>query len=75
MLTCRVLALLVYDWFLCLGQEVRFIWTWRSRGVTLASLVYAFSRYGWLIQNLLSVATLNPISDLVRHLVAHYYSF
>lgn len=62
-----VLALLVYDWLLCLDNEVRFIWNWRSRGVTISLIVYALSRYTWLIQNSISIATIYPMSDLVRH--------
>ena len=61
-------ALLVYDWLLCLGQEIRFIWTWRSRKFTLSSLVYALSRYTPLISNILAVTTVYPMSDLVRNL-------
>lgn len=61
------LALLVYDWFLCLGQEVRFIWKWHTK-ITGTSLVYAFSRYAVLMLTLLSVATNYPMSDLVRSL-------
>ncbi|KAM5543377.1 hypothetical protein V8D89_002962 [Ganoderma adspersum] len=59
-----IFSLLVYDWLLCFSQEVRLIWTWRSRRVTVASLVYIFSRYTWLIESLLSVATIYPMSDL-----------
>ncbi|KAI1784391.1 hypothetical protein LXA43DRAFT_1101431 [Ganoderma leucocontextum] len=57
-------AILVYDWFLCLGQEVRFIWNWHSK-VTSSSLVYALSRYAMLIEALLAVATAYPMSDLL----------
>ncbi|KAI1784398.1 hypothetical protein LXA43DRAFT_1123642, partial [Ganoderma leucocontextum] len=57
-------AILVYDWFLCLDQEVRFIWNWRSK-VTGSTLVYALSRYALLIYILLAVATNYPMSDLV----------
>ena len=63
-----VVALVVYDWLLCFSQEVSLIWTWRSRGVTVAFLVYVFSRYTWLIESLLGVATIYPMSDLVRRL-------
>ncbi|KAI1784404.1 hypothetical protein LXA43DRAFT_1123682 [Ganoderma leucocontextum] len=59
-------AILIYDWFLCLGQEVRFIWNWHSK-VTSASLVYALSRYAVLIQLLLVIASNYPMSDLVRN--------
>ena len=58
-------ALVVYDWCLCLSLEVRFIWEWRSR-VTLSSLLYAFSRYGMVIQAILAIASNLPMSDLVR---------
>ncbi|KAI1786613.1 hypothetical protein LXA43DRAFT_897616, partial [Ganoderma leucocontextum] len=54
---------LVYDWLLCLGQEVTFIWNWHSK-VTGSSLVYAFSRYAILIKAILVVATIYPMSDL-----------
>lgn len=63
-----VIALLVYDWLLCLRLEVRYIWKWRSR-VTLSTLVYTCSRYGMLLHNLLVVATVYPMSDVVRVLV------
>ena len=63
-----LLALVFYEWLLCLGQEVRFIWKWRSGAVTISSLVYASSRYAFLIQLFLSVLTIYPVSDLVRHL-------
>ncbi|KAI1784396.1 hypothetical protein LXA43DRAFT_1066798 [Ganoderma leucocontextum] len=57
-------AILVYDWFLCLSQEVRFIWNWHST-VTSSSLVYALSRYAVLIEFLLVLATNYPMSDLI----------
>lgn len=54
---------------MCLDEEVAFIWKWRSRGgVTVPSLVYAFTRYGLLIEMLLAVGTNFPMSDLVRGL-------
>ncbi|KAI1782330.1 hypothetical protein LXA43DRAFT_957545, partial [Ganoderma leucocontextum] len=58
-----VCALLVYDWLLCLSQEVRFIWNWRS-GVTISSLLYVISRYMMLVYSFLSLATIHPMSDL-----------
>lgn len=61
-----MVALLVYDWLLCLGEEVQFIWTWPSR-VTGSSLVYAFTRYAVLTSNLLSVMTTFPISETVGY--------
>ena len=63
-------ALLVYDWLLCLDQEVRFIWAWRSKRVTLSSIVYTLSRYTPLISNILAITTIYPMSDLVRNLAA-----
>ncbi|KAM5545102.1 hypothetical protein V8D89_001213 [Ganoderma adspersum] len=61
-----VAMLVVYDWLLCLGEEVTFIWKWRSLGgFNLSFLVYAFSRYGILIQMLLTVASNFPMSDLL----------
>ena len=63
-----VLALIVYEWLLCIHQEVTFIWNWHSRGVTLSWLVYALSRYAMLIELLLMVASTFPLSDLVCHL-------
>ncbi|KAI1784400.1 hypothetical protein LXA43DRAFT_1101438 [Ganoderma leucocontextum] len=60
----EVYSILIYDWLLCLGQEVRFIWNWRSK-VTSSSLVYALSRYAMLIEFLLAVATAYPMSDLL----------
>ena len=62
-------AFLVYDWLLCIGNEVRFIWRSCSRRVTPSSLVYAFTRYMFIIQTLLAIVTIYPISDLVRHLL------
>ena len=55
---------MLYDWLLCLGQEVEYIWQWRS-GVTLSSLVYVFSRYTFIIQDFQSMMTIFPMSDLV----------
>ncbi|KAI1786620.1 hypothetical protein LXA43DRAFT_1099016 [Ganoderma leucocontextum] len=55
--------ILVYDWLLCLGQEVRYIWNWDS-GLTGTSLVYALSRYMLLIQTFLAVVTNYQMSDL-----------
>ncbi|KAI1784504.1 hypothetical protein LXA43DRAFT_1066686 [Ganoderma leucocontextum] len=60
--------ILVYDWLLCLGQEVIFIWNWQSK-VTGPSLVYAFSRYATVIQMLLAFATNYLMSDLAVLLV------
>ncbi|KAM5543382.1 hypothetical protein V8D89_002967 [Ganoderma adspersum] len=57
-----VSALLFYDWLLCLGQEVTLMWKWHS-GVTVSTAVYAFSRYGLLIERFLQVATIYPMSD------------
>lgn len=62
-----ILVLLIYDWVLCLNREVEFIWNWHSK-LTATSLVYAFSRYAMLIQTILTLATINPISDKVRNL-------
>ncbi|KAM5545100.1 hypothetical protein V8D89_001211 [Ganoderma adspersum] len=59
---CDILVILVYDWVLCLGQEIRFIWTWQSK-VTGSSLLYAFSRYAILVKVILVVATTSPMSD------------
>ena len=58
-------ALLVYEWLLCLGQEVRFVWGRRSVA-TVASVVYILSRYAMLIQYVVAIATNFPMSDLVR---------
>ncbi|KAI1781600.1 hypothetical protein LXA43DRAFT_671243 [Ganoderma leucocontextum] len=62
--TYAACAILIYDWTLCLGQEVRFIWGWHSKVISSA-LVYALSRYALLVTNLLAVATNYPMSDLV----------
>ncbi|KAM5543652.1 hypothetical protein V8D89_002903 [Ganoderma adspersum] len=59
-----VSAFVIYDWLLCLGQEVKFIWGGRSR-FTVASVVYAFSRYAIIIQNLMAIVTSFPMSDIV----------
>ncbi len=64
-LTCPILVILIYDWFLCLGDEVKVMWNSDS-GFTSTSLVYAFSRYMLLIQTVLAVVTNYPMSDLVR---------
>ena len=58
------LALLVYDWLLCLDYEARLIWNWHSR-VAGSSLLYAFSRYAVLMSNFLSILTAYPLSDSV----------
>ena len=59
-----VLALIAYDWLLCLSQEITLVW--RSKP-NAASLVYASSRYSLLVQSILSIATEYPMSDLVSH--------
>ncbi|PIL32856.1 hypothetical protein GSI_04973 [Ganoderma sinense ZZ0214-1] len=56
--------ILIYDWILCLGDEVRFVWSSNS-GVTGTSLVYLCSRYMLLIQTFLAVVTAYPMSDLL----------
>lgn len=62
-------AVLIYDWLLCLDQEVRFMWTLRSQRVkAVSSLVYLFSRYALILELLLIILTIYPMSDLVRHL-------
>ncbi|KAM5545111.1 hypothetical protein V8D89_001222 [Ganoderma adspersum] len=65
-LDMEIYSLFTYDWLLCLGEEIRFIWNWRSRGVTISSLVYAFSRYAWLIVSILPVMTMYPMSNLLQ---------
>ncbi|KAM5545062.1 hypothetical protein V8D89_001173 [Ganoderma adspersum] len=55
-------ALVVYDWLLCLSQEVKFMWNGHSK-VTASLLVYAFSRYSIFTQVVLSIATNFPMSD------------
>ena len=64
-----LLALLVYDWLLCLDYEARLIWNWHSK-VAGSSLVYACSRYAVLLSNFLSILTSYPLSDSVRILLA-----
>ena len=61
----KPLALVVYDWLLCFDQEVKYMWNRRSGG-TISLLVYAFSRYMSIINFLLGVITIYPMSDLVR---------
>lgn len=65
-----VLVLVIYDWLLYFGREVRFIWNWRSRGVTISTLVYTLSRYPFIIKMLLVIMTIYPMLDLVRPLAA-----
>ncbi|KAI1786607.1 hypothetical protein LXA43DRAFT_48525 [Ganoderma leucocontextum] len=60
-------AILIYDWLLCLDQEVRFIWNWRPGVSVVSLLLYALSRYALLISRILSIATNYPMSDLVRN--------
>ena len=61
------LALLAYDWFLCLGEESRLVWKGFGK-ITGSSLVYVLSRYMILIQTFLAVMTNYPMSNLVRAL-------
>lgn len=58
-------ALLVYDWLLCLGQEVNLIWDWPS-GIGVFSVLYGLSRYTALIALLVRTATIHSMSDRVR---------
>ncbi|TBU40307.1 hypothetical protein BD309DRAFT_870522 [Dichomitus squalens] len=60
---CAVFAWLAYDWLLCFGEEIQLVWNWNSRR-TGASLVYALSRYMLLLQNLLAVTSIVPMSTL-----------
>ncbi|EJF57155.1 hypothetical protein DICSQDRAFT_174213 [Dichomitus squalens LYAD-421 SS1] len=54
-------ALLVYDWLLCFDAEVSLVWAGHHKR-TWASLVYAFSRYLPLVQYILQIATIFPMS-------------
>lgn len=60
----NAIALLAYDWILCFGSEVSLVWTGHHKR-TWASLVYAFSRYLPLVQYILQVVTIFPMSTLV----------
>ncbi|KAM5545119.1 hypothetical protein V8D89_001230 [Ganoderma adspersum] len=60
-------VILIYDWILCLDDEVRFVWKSDS-GVTGTSLVYLLSRYMLLIQTFLAVVTAYPMSDLLSNI-------
>lgn len=59
-------ALVVFDWLVCLGQEIALIWNWPNGRATGPTLVYAFSRYMLLIQTVLAVTTNYQMSDTVR---------
>ncbi|PIL32651.1 hypothetical protein GSI_05355 [Ganoderma sinense ZZ0214-1] len=54
--TYAACAIFLYDWLLCLDQEIRLIWKWQI-GVTIFSLLYALSRYALLMQSILAVAS------------------
>ncbi|KAM5543380.1 hypothetical protein V8D89_002965 [Ganoderma adspersum] len=55
--------ILIYDWFLCFNEELRYIWKWHS-GVTVSTLVYVLCRYGMLIHNILVVVMVYLMLDL-----------
>ena len=58
-------ALVYYDWICTWNQELRWIWKARGRG-NIASLLYILTRYPQIIQVIVTVSTINPITDQVR---------
>ena len=57
-------AMLLYDWVLCLDQEVACIWKARG-GLNAGSLVYALSRFSLIFGMVSNTATIFPMSPLV----------
>ncbi|KAM5543366.1 hypothetical protein V8D89_002951, partial [Ganoderma adspersum] len=55
------IAMLFYDWLLCLDQEVACIWKARG-GLNAGSLVYAFSRFSLIFGMVSNTATIFPMS-------------
>ena len=65
-------ALLLYDWILSFDREVKFIWNWQSR-FTVPSLLYVLIRYVSIINNLLPIATMFPMSNQVGNISAYLF--
>ncbi|KAI0669085.1 hypothetical protein C8Q78DRAFT_229599 [Trametes maxima] len=59
---CAVSALLVYDWLLTFDREVRLIW---RRPRTGASVLYFFTRYIIIVENMVDNITIYPVSDML----------
>ncbi|KAI0364168.1 hypothetical protein BV20DRAFT_1006208 [Pilatotrama ljubarskyi] len=53
-------ALLLYDVLLCFGAEIRLVW---RDPYSFASVLYVLIRYPILVDDLLGLATLSPLSD------------
>lgn len=56
-------ALLVYDWCISLGGEATLFW---RAPRTSASILYLFNRYCIMLEWVLAMITIQPVSDLVR---------
>ncbi|KAM5545128.1 hypothetical protein V8D89_001239, partial [Ganoderma adspersum] len=54
-------AILLYDWLLCIDQEVAFIWK-AAGGLNAGSLVYALSRFPFMMGLVINTATIFPLS-------------
>ncbi|KAM5536834.1 hypothetical protein V8D89_009552 [Ganoderma adspersum] len=58
-----MLALLVYDWFLCLDQEITFIWNWNSK-ITSTSLVCRAVIWTQLVATILGTMACSAFSGI-----------
>ena len=67
----RYLALIFYDWLCTWNPELRWIWNARGRG-TIASILYIVARCSQIIQVIVTVSTINSVSDQVRGIPGPY---
>ena len=57
-------ALLVYDWLTSIDEEIALIWR-HPRKRTVASLVYALTRYTNILQYVMEASAVVPVTSLV----------
>ncbi|KAM5545121.1 hypothetical protein V8D89_001232 [Ganoderma adspersum] len=68
------LVIMLYDWLVCLDQEVACIWK-PSGGLNAGSLVYALSRFPVMMSVVFSTATISPLSIPVSNLLSLFSVF
>lgn len=58
-------ALVLYEWLITLDEEINSIWHFRNAyKFNVAALLYGLSRYPMMINQLLSLLTWFPMSDM-----------
>ena len=66
-------VILLYDWLLCLDQEVACIWK-GTGGLNAGSLVYLLSRFPLMMGGVFDTTTIFPLSPAVSGLVFRWSS-